>query len=648
MQLICSPHLDRTDAEAIANGYRSAPALFREARLPLLTLSSQKLAARMPQLIEWLVATRRLDVRIALFEHSFSDRQIYHEKLGIFQDSEGNYLAFSGSANESDSGLARNFEVVDVYRSWEKVEARRAATKRSDFDLLWHSETPPLEVLPFARAARDGRLVLMDDDGPATSVQRKHAVQSQQDSRRIGDRLEETIGIPGSLFLRPHQKRAIEKWFMHGGNGVLEMATGSGKTIVALAISTALYNLRGGPLVIVIVCPFLHLVHQWIEQAREFGLDPVIAAYATKAWHEELAARIYNAKVGQRSITSVVTTNATFVGRAFQEILRAVNVPFLFVADEVHNLGSETHRLHLPDNATYKLGLSATPERWFDDAGTDTLKAYFGGTVFRYTLEEGLNDKVLCPYKYFPILVSLTEEESAEYCRLTAAIAKLVGEESDNASSDNVAEALMLKRSRLVATASNKLPMLQETIFPMKGSAFNLIYCGDGTVESPVDEGIVRQIDAVVRMLGHECQMMVARYTADTEMDRRSELRQRFAEGVVQCLVAIRCLDEGVDIPETRRAFLLASSTNPRQFIQRRGRVLRRSPGKELAEIYDFIVQPPLEDLEFGSGMFNILRSMFAKELRRVIEFARLAQNGPEALYSLLSLRKVLHLLDQF
>jgi superfamily II DNA or RNA helicase len=325
-----------------------------------------------------------------------------------------------------------------------------------------------------------------------------------------------------------------------------------------------------------------------------------------------------------------------------------VNVPFLFIADEVHNLGSEAYRLHLPDNATYKLGLSATPERWFDSEGTDALQTYFGKTVFQYTLEEGLNDKVLCPYKYYPVLVPLTEDEASEYCKLTAAIARIMGEESTGGASSGTADALLLKRSRLAATATNKLPLLQQTIFPLKGSAFNLVYCGDGTVESPVDEAIVRQIEAVVYMLGRNCQMLVARYTAETEMDRRSELRQRFAAGIVQCLVAIRCLDEGVDIPETRRAFLLASSTNPRQFIQRRGRVLRRSPGKDFAEIYDFIVQPPIESLEYGSGMFNTMRSLFAKELRRVSEFARLAQNGPEALHSLLPIRKALHLLDQF
>lgn len=646
MQLVCSPHLNRRDAEAIANGYRAAPSLVREPRLSLFDLSSQKLAVQMPRLLEWLVATRRLDIRIALFEDD-ADQRLYHEKLGIFQDSEDNLIAFCGSANESDSGLARNFEVVDIYRSWDKTEARRATKKNSDFDRLWRSETPPLQVLSFAKAARDGKLVLIDDDDLRPSIASGSA-QSKESISSVGAGLEETLGMPGALFLRRHQVRAIEKWFKHGGSGLLEMATGSGKTITALAIATSLYNLRGGPLVIVIVCPFLHLVHQWTDEAREFGLDPVVCAYATKAWHEELAARIYNAKVGQRLITSAVTSNATFEGRAFQQLLQSVNVPFLFIADEVHNLGSETHRLHLPDNATYKLGLSATPERWFDDEGTEALKEYFGKTVFQYTLQEGLSDGVLCPYKYYPVLVPLTEEETSEYCRLTAAIARLVGDETNASSASGMAEALMLKRSRLIATAANKLPLLQQMIFPLKGSAFNLVYCGDGTVESPIDEAIVRQIDAVVHMLGRDCQMLVARYTADTEMDRRSDLRQRFGDGIVQCLVAIRCLDEGVDIPETRRAFLLASSTNPRQFIQRRGRVLRRSPGKDFAEIYDFIVQPPIDTLEFGSGMFNTVRSLFSKELRRVSEFARLAHNGPEALYSLLPVRKALHLLDQF
>lgn len=204
----------------------------------------------------------------------------------------------------------------------------------------------------------------------------------------------------------------------------------------------------------------------------------------------------------------------------------------------------------------------------------------------------------------------------------------------------------MIQRSRLIATAQGKLKTLQSLLAPLSESKFNLVYCGDGSVESTDEPGLIRQIDAVTRLLGYELGMSVAKYTAETPLTRRNELREQFAQGEIQCLIAIRCLDEGVDIPETQRAFILASSSNPRQFIQRRGRLLRRCAGKQMAEIFDFVVEPPADLADSNSPYFDLTRSLVGKELQRVIEFARLAVNGAEALHQLLDLRDRLNLLD--
>jgi superfamily II DNA or RNA helicase len=207
-------------------------------------------------------------------------------------------------------------------------------------------------------------------------------------------------------------------------------------------------------------------------------------------------------------------------------------------------------------------------------------------------------------------------------------------------------EALLIQRSRLIATAQRKLETLQSLLTPLADTTHNLIYCGDGTVETESEPSVERQIDAVTRLLGRELGMKVAKYTAETPLNRREELRHEFAQGEIQCLVAIRCLDEGVDIPETRRAFILASSSNLRQFIQRRGRLLRTSPGKNLAEIFDLVVEPPAELTRRDSPYYSLTRRLFGKELRRVIEFASLAVNGPEAMGKLLYLRDRLNLLE--
>jgi superfamily II DNA or RNA helicase len=353
----------------------------------------------------------------------------------------------------------------------------------------------------------------------------------------------------------------------------------------------------------------------------------------------------------------LIVTNATFKRDPFQELLKAVRVSLAIVVDEVHNLGAQNSRGLLPDNAKYRLGLSATPERWFDDEGTEYLQNYFGEAVITFTLADALSQKALTPYKYYPHTVELTEDESTEYHALSRRIAVLLNNNVDSIgerqpdSGDQQLEMLMLKRARLCANAENKLKVLLELMSEERKNSHILIYCGDGRVEaegSPSDwSASMRQVDYVVKQLA-QLGMKVNRFTAAEDLAERRELRDRFACGEIQVLVAIRCLDEGFDIPATKTAFILASSTNPRQFIQRRGRVLRRSPGKSHATIHDFVVislQLQWNDSSEASD-FGIERRLFAKELNRVNEFAGLALNAAQARLRLLDLRKKYNLLD--
>lgn len=642
MLLVCSPHLDVADIEALKRGYRDR---FKYSQQELLELfDSQKSLApkQISEVVSWLVARRHLDVKIALVKEA-RQREIYHEKLGIFEDCLGNLVAFAGSANESYSALNSNFEAVDLFRSWEDTESKRVKIKKNDFDALWHNQTHGLEIHPFPEAIRLG-LIQPREVPPETT-----AIDSPIKSKAgysVAGGLEETLGIPIELKLRPHQIQALKEWFAHKGQGLLEMATGSGKTKTALAIASKLYEIVGPPLQIVIVCPYLHLVQQWLEEMREFGLEPLVCAESRNKWYSPFSTRLYNLASGQRLLSSVITSNATYCSDAFQQILQQIKVPMLFIADEAHNLGAPRMRQGLPQQATYRLGLSATPERWFDEEGTQALFDYFGPKLVRYTLEQALKDGVLCPYRYHPLLIDLTEEEYDVYCELTAKIARLTMMEDSLDNPSEILERLMIKRARLIATAQNKLNMLEFVMRPLQNTTHNLIYCGDGSVEEPSSQEISRQIDAATRILGHGLHMKVNKYTAETPSDRRKILRTEFANGDIQGLVAIRCLDEGVDIPETKRAFILASSTNPRQFVQRRGRLLRRAPGKEMAEIYDFLIQPPADLLDPGSEYYTVNQKLFRRELGRAVEFASLAVNGPEALRVLYPIQSKLKLLD--
>jgi DNA phosphorothioation system restriction enzyme len=644
MRVVCSPVLNRSDIEAMVAGYRDRPALVRKDRLAILQADQPALRRKSPELLSWLVASRRVEVRIAI-RKSQRNVGLYHEKLGLFVDDNGDTIAFAGSANESLTALEHNFETVDIFRSWESDERRRVDQKAANFEALWNDDTGGLEVIPFPRAARLGLLIARSDSNEEHGL--PISIERRVDDEEFGPvpLLEETLAIPTGLRLRDHQKLALKSWFDNGGKGIFEMATGSGKTIAALALAAKMYESIGAPLAVVIVCPYLHLASQWEEVAETFGLEPLICAFSRERWYEALSTRLYNLMSDKRPLLSVIVTNKTFADELFQSLLKRFPPRSLIIADEVHNLGAKNLRHTLPEHIPYRIGLSATWKREHDQEGTDAIQAYFDRPVETYSLKEALDDDVLCPYSYYPILVELADHEFDEYVDLTQQIGKLVHSEGSFEESPRL-QTLLIQRARLLATAEQKIPRLIGLLSSLKTTTHNLIYCGDGSVESELDAGLERQIDAVTRVIGRDIEMSVAKYVADTPLTTRHELRDRFAKGKTQCLVAIRCLDEGVDIPETRRAFILASSTNPRQFIQRRGRILRRAPGKDLAEVYDFIVEPPADTLEPGSPCYEITRRLFRRELNRITEFANLAVNGPEAMNMLLPLRDSLGLLD--
>jgi superfamily II DNA or RNA helicase len=338
-------------------------------------------------------------------------------------------------------------------------------------------------------------------------------------------------------------------------------------------------------------------------------------------------------------------SNATFAGEPFQAVVASFRGALLLVGDEVHNLGAPHLAERLPGEALLRLGLSATPRRWGDEEGTAEIERYFGPVCFTLDLGEAIAMGALTPYLYTPVLVTLSSEEEAEYLRLSAQIGRM----ASSADSENSAwNRLLFKRARLLGGAVNKLPALHTAIAPLRTDNHQLVYCSEASWrpdDEDAEEGApTRQLEAVVQLLGARLRMRVAPYTSrEAIADRRSSM-ESFARGSIQALVAIRCLDEGVDIPSIKRAFILASSQNPKQFIQRRGRVLRRSPGKDRAEIFDFIVVPSGGSL--STKEFEAERKIVQRELRRVVEFAKLADNGDVALSALTDLRMTYDLMD--
>ncbi len=443
-----------------------------------------------------------------------------------------------------------------------------------------------------------------------------------------------TPQVPESIQLRDYQREAVINWFKNKGRGTLKMATGSGKTITALAIATELYE-KIKLQVLVVVCPYRHLVTQWEKECKKFNLNPILAFESVYNWQSQLSTELYNIQCHQKPFLTIITTNSTLIKQGFQSQIRFFPEKTLIIGDEAHHLGSPRLESSLPRNIGLRLALSATPERYFDEEGTDALLNYFGEVIKpEFTLADAIKKQSLVPYLYYPIFVNLTESESFAYAKLTQRIGWELGQNDNMKNNDNLTS-LLIQRSRLIGVAENKLIALRELMKNNLETKYTLFYCGDGSLENEA-KNYQKQITAVTRILGRELGYRVNTYTAENTLEEREKIRQQFKQGDLQGLVSIRCLDEGIDIPEIEQAVILASSGNPHQFIQRRGRVLRPYAQKKQAIIYDMIVMPP----DLDRQTWEVERNLLRKELKRFMEFGKIAKNAEEVKQKFLSIQE--------
>lgn len=642
MKLVVSPHLDPDDVEALQVAADSpADALRAIAAKSLADIEDALIKDRLNALA-WLAAAGLLEIKLALRidgQGNFS-RGIFHEKAGIFSDGEGNHVTFSGSSNETAGGLLENFESIKVFCSWRDSEGR-VQEEIDNFEALWNDATQGLKVMNFSHAGRELLERYRDPDSPPAGIP-KHILKEP------GPAIE--FRPPHGFDLRPYQAEAIRAWSKAGGKGIFAMATGSGKTLTALTLASKVAE-RNQPLVLVVVCPFINLCRQWIREIAAFGVQAVACFEGGDRWQAQLEEGYQGLAVGMSKVMAVVTTNATYMSDAFQARSRprvaSGAVHHLLIADEVHNLGAERIKDVLLDGITMRLGLSATPERHHDPLGTAVVLNYFGGIVYEYSLAQAIADGRLCNYVYHPVPVELTDDETEFYEEITAKLAKFFPGRDMDDDVQKAAMSLLIKRARLLGGAVNKLGALDRIIGAMPEKPTKAIfYCGDGRTTDAITDEEVRQIQAVSRLLGEKHGLRVRNFTFRESAQEREEILRDLSSGFLDGVVAIRCLDEGIDLPELRMGFLLASSTNPRQFIQRRGRLLRNAPGKNRAIIYDFFVSPPNMGGKLDDSGFNMERSFFQKELSRIVEFCRMAENGPEALHDLHALRLKYNLLS--
>ncbi|SNR65264.1 Superfamily II DNA or RNA helicase [Halorubrum ezzemoulense] len=413
------------------------------------------------------------------------------------------------------------------------------------------------------------------------------------------------------------------------------MATGTGKTVTALLAASHVTRSLDGDLVLVIAVPYQHLVDQWAEDLADFGVDPILGYQSRRNWQPRLERELLEFNNGVRDTCVVVTTHRTLSMESARKTLSRGNGRMMLIADEVHHLGANHTQNALMDEFSLRLGLSATPERWYDEEGTERLSSYFGGTVFDYGLEQAIESGALCEYYYVPHIVELQADEMEEYMQLTEKIGRLFARQDTGGDfeigENQSLQTALFKRARLIGTAREKLDLLVNLFKRESDPSHSLVYCSDGS--TGLDDGGQRHVDATTEQLREECSLTVERFTAREDQAERERLLSAFEAGEIPVLTSIRCLDEGVDVPATRTAYLLASTSNPRQYVQRRGRILRQHEDKKYAVIHDFITVPDTSRHPevLSDDQYDAERTLIRKELERVTTFAESARNHPDA-----------------
>lgn len=628
MRMISGAKLSKSDINAIVKGIKEPQTVIEESSIRNISEITDEFVKDHIKVLAWMVANNILEIKIALPTNnieSFSDTGIFHQKIGILEDENGDKISFSGSINETASGWTYNIEEFKVFRSWIEQEERYLLIDNEKFERYWEGKSSKVKVYDIPTAVKDKLVQIVEDTAIDDIIK---GLQRWESTRRGKSDTKIVLASSKEIKLRDYQVAAIDSWVRHGYRGIIEMATGTGKTYVALGCIEMLKK-NVSNVVVVITTPFIHLIDQWETNLKDWGYNGIPASSREPKWGKMIANAISAVNNHYRDILIIITTHETFSEDRFIKLISDVRVPTLLIADEVHGLGSPTRRKGLLPSYEYRLGLSATPKRLFDDEGTNILFDYFGDVIFRFTIRQAIDRGYLTPYYYYPHFIELTKDEFDKYLKYTQKIV-LLNEKKKKATEEEVEllnkqlTKLLIKRKKIIDNAHNKFSKFIEILDKMQPNNINrcLIYCTN------------KQINRVQKILNTKG-IIQHRFTAKEDGKERKEILQNFRKGIYNALVAMKCLDEGVDIPEAETAIILASSTNSREFIQRRGRILRLyENNKKYAYIHDLVVIPTFDPNNYENDMFDE-RTIIKSELKRALEFAESAINSAEALNSI-------------
>lgn len=640
LRLLISPELSAEDRDAIERAVRAPADVVNEAMARLFedaALSPTCIVRHAVDCLAYLLAAGRLDVRFCLMR-----RGQYHKKIWLMSDGEG-WLAVHGSGNATTRGLLVNGEQMTIDRAWCDGErsAERVRMYLGRWQQQWDNEHPHSLTVTAEQAlavlARLGSAV----DGTAARVPTVAdfwaAWRADLDAGRAPElppnvkipHLHPQLSIPTWLNWQTghyaHQKRAVNAFTAANRRGILAIATGGGKTKSSLVAATLAQDEHQGPMLVVILVPSTPLMNQWAAEVIDFGVAPILPSLLPGPARLDRFQQIRAAlSVGAPRTEVLVVSNALFTSdKALREFIDELSESILtmVIGDEVHNLGTPTFLKNQPERSDIRLGLSATPVRQYDPDGTDALFEFFGPQVFEFSLQEAIDAGCLVRYDYYLHEAALSDVEFELYEELTTKIVALgyMAKDKGESGSDNKTyEKLLFQRRSVLENAAGKLSLLRSLLAADPDSVERTLVYASG--KKPPFDTYERQIEQVNDMLT-ELGIVAHQFTSEeTSTAQGREILRIFGEGGYKVLTAMKVLDEGVDIPQTDTAYLLASSTVEREWVQRRGRILRNAPGKSRAVLHDFLVVPP--DPHSPTGR-HILRG----EISRAEEFASLAEN---------------------
>lgn len=623
MRLITSPELTNSDYDFLKNYYNIESTSLNQVFLRHLNDLEDLLHRDHLSALCWLLEQGRLKIKIAIptTDDEIDIGGLFHIKTGILCDKDGDILTFSGSVNETASAWKKNREEFKVFLASDAESAEFSRIDKENFESLWSGMEDDVRVVDLPDSVRK-ELIRRSPSNIEDVLDRIGSI-SKAKSKKIQTPYEK-------LGLFENQKKAVSSWFENDYRGIFAMATGTGKTRTAIGCILKCIEQRSVKL-IVISAPQNTILLQWIKEIKRLSLPNftyVIADSSNSQWRSSVVNNFLILTMVKEAVLFLFTTHRTLSSQSFIDIILSNSriSKTMLVCDEVHGIGARKSRKALIDQYKFRLGLSATPERWFDDIGSDAIFGFFDKIVYSFPIKQALIDRnpltgkpYLCRYNYYPIFVTLTDDELEQYHELTKKI--IMQMSNRNREENDLYELFLFKRANVYKKASQKLIAL-EKLMDSTDIGNSIIFTCD------------RHMDAVKTILSQrgitfhsftedQGTTPEARFNFLTE---REHIIEKFVEGLYSVLISIKCLDEGIDIPSADKAIIMTSGGNPREYIQRIGRVIRQHESKKIAYIYDFIVKPRFKKLDPLYG--NIEKKIFEKELDRAREIASTATNS--------------------